>query len=70
MVRCERFTIEYSVANTKVLGEYCIESELKSEIYDRVQKKNVVTIDTGDEELNDELAQQVLTMLNIKFIGK
>ncbi len=70
MVRCERFIIECSVTDTVVFDEYVMTHKLKSEVYDRVQKKKIVTIDTGDEELNDELAQQVLTMLNIKFIGK
>ena len=70
MVKCERFVIECSVANTYAYGVCCIENKLKSEVYDRIQKKKIVTIDTGDEKLNDELAQQVLTMLNIKFMGK
>lgn len=39
-------------------------------IYDRVRKEEVISISTGYEKIDEELAEAILTMLNIKFMNK
>ena len=69
MVRVERFVKEYAMDSMEING-YERVSHWATSIYDRVNKKEIVKITTGDDMLDDELAEQLLTMLNIKFIGK
>ena len=72
MVRCERFVIEYDVDNCgseKKWGNV-ISYKCYPVIYDRVNKRKIIKINIGDDEINDEIAERVLTMLNIKFMGE
>lgn len=78
MVRCDRFTIEQVVIDKKeerVVSYHrnvtlCMEVTLSATIYDRVEKKDIVEIKTNDSDLNKEIAEQVVTMLNIKYMGE
>lgn len=71
MVKCERFVIGYDAINRKI-NTFPDESiyVFHPIIYDRVNRRKIVSIDVGDDEINDEIAERVLTMLNIKFINK
>lgn len=71
MVRCERFIIELRFEKiTDEYGDTILSLNPYPIIYDRVDRKEIIKINTGDEKLDEELAEAVLTMLNIKFIGK
>ena len=73
MVRCNRFVIEPNIFKTEINnqdGYYEHRVDYDLVIYDRVNKRKVVEVNTGNEKLDDELAEQILTMLNIKFIGE
>ena len=71
MVRIDRFTIEYElIGHTIQSGSYEQVSEWAYSIFDRLKREYIVRFKTGDEKLDKELAEQVLTMLNIKFIGE
>lgn len=74
MVWVERFIIknEFSHHEYEWSGTYGRITKYKTytTIYDRVQEKRIIKIDTGDEELNEELAEAILTMLNIKYMNK
>jgi len=75
MVRCDRFVIEFDF-NRKddqvIYGENeCVVGYLPHPvIYDWVMKKEIVEINTSDSDIDMELAEAILTMLNIKFIGE
>lgn len=70
MVRCDRFIIEYHPDEIKYSsGDVCMKYTLHPTIYDRVKRKIIVEIDTGNRDINNELAEAILTMLNIKYIG-
>lgn len=68
-MRIERFVIEER--EDVITNKYgkCVEIEYSCVIYDRVVKKDIVEIKTGHGGLNKELAESILTMLNIKYIG-
>ena len=78
ILRCERFVIEKKIADKKV--EYSSDYDYNCihvtrlvyslVIYDRVAKKEIILIDTGNHDLDKELAEALLTMLNIKYVGK
>lgn len=74
MVRIDRFVIEHKeIGVTKewedILG--VVTKHLFSVvIYDRLKREHIAEINTGDNKLDEEIAEQVLTMLNIKFIGE
>ena len=71
MVRCERFVIEFNFNKKNIYSdEYEVGYVPHPIIYDRVMKKEIVEIDTGDGDIDMELAESVLTMVNIKFVGK
>lgn len=74
MVRCDRFVIK-KLEKSRVIEitEYynkCYKILYNRVIFDRVNQKVMAVIDTGNEKLDEELAEAILTMLNIKFIGK
>lgn len=74
MVRCERFVIEKLEKSRVIeLTEHynrCYKILYNRVIFDRVNQKVMGVIDTGNEKLDEELAEVILTMLNIKFMGK
>ena len=74
MVRCERFVIEKLEKSRVIeLTEYynrCYKIIYNRVIFDRVNQKVMAVIDTGNEKLDEELAEAVLTMLNIKYVGR
>lgn len=71
MVRCDRFVIELRFEKiTDGYGDTILSLSPHPIIYDRVNRKEIIKINTGDEKLDEELAEAILTMLNIKFIGK
>lgn len=71
MVRCERFVIEFRFEKiTDEYGDTILSHNPYPIIYDRVNRKEIIKINTGDEKLDNEMVEAVLTMLNIKFIGK
>lgn len=74
MVRCDRFVIE-KLEKSRVIEitehfNKCYKILYNRIIFDRVNQKVMAVIDTGDVELDEELAEAILTMLNIKFIGE
>lgn len=74
MVRCERFVIEKLEKSRiiKLTEHYnkCYKIIYNLIIFDRVNQKVMAVIDTGNEKLDEELAEAVLTMLNIKYVGR
>lgn len=71
MVRCERFVIEFNFNKKNIYSDEYVEGYvLHPIIYDRVMKQDIVEINTGDGDIDMELAEAILTMLNIKFMGK
>ena len=74
MVRCERFVIEKLEKSRVIeLTEYynkCYKILYNRVIFDRVNQKVMAVIDTGNEKLDEELAESILTMLNIKYVGR
>ena len=74
MVRIDRFAIEHKEIGIteewdKMLGR--VTKYLFSVvIYDRLKREHIAEINTGDNKLNEEIAEQVKTMLNIKLIGE
>lgn len=68
-MRCERFVIEYGT-----IRESCSINRIKYRfhpiIFDRVKQKEIISVDTGDEGLNKELIENILTMLNIKYVSR
>ncbi len=68
-MRCERFIIEY-----RTIRESCSINRIKycfhPIIFDRVKQKEIIKVDTGDSELDDELIENILTMMNIKYVGR
>ena len=69
MVRCERFVKNYRGRN-EPCNSYEVQYVLHPIIFDRVKQKTIVDVDTGDSELDDELIENILTMLNIKYVGR
>lgn len=69
MVRCERFVKMYRGKNEHY-NSYEVQYFLHPFIFDRVKQKTIVDVDTGDNELDDELIESILTMLNIKYISR
>ena len=72
MVRCDRFVIEKRIYPTEHNIEHYnqeISYEFSQIIYDRVDRKIVAEIKTGLGGLDKDIAKQILTMLNIAFIG-
>lgn len=74
ILRCERFVIEKKIVDKERYSDYdCVRvSKVRfcCLIYDRVAKKEIIRVNTGNEELDKELAEAILTMLNIKYVGK
>ena len=74
ILRCERFVIEKKVVGKECYSNYDWERVSKlnfcSLIYDRVAKREIIRLNTGNDGLNKELAEALLTMLNIKYVGK
>lgn len=71
MVRCDRFVIEFNFNKENIYSdEYVLGYVPHPVIYDRVMKHDIVEINTGDDDIDMELAEAVLTMLNIKYIAK
>ena len=74
MVWVERFIIKNEFSHKEYEWDNMFGAVTKyktySTIYDRIQEKEIIKIDTGDEKLNEELAEATLTMLNIKFMNK
>ena len=68
MVRCERFVILY--AGNNECSKDTVNYYLHPIIFDRVEQKTIVDINTGDGDIDMELAESILTMVNIKFIGE
>ena len=74
MVRIDRFAIEHKDIGTTnewdnrfgMVTKYLFSVV----IYDRLKRKHIAEINTGDNKLNEEIAEQVKTMLNIKLIGE
>lgn len=68
-MRCERFVKKYRGGN-----EHCssnaVQYFLHPIIFDRVKQKTIVDVDTGDSELDDELIENIMTMLNIKYVNR
>lgn len=72
MVRIERFVREYGIDRVSINGYNPDDRipEWSTVIYDRVKKREIAKFNTGDEFLDEKLAEQVITMLNIEFIGE
>lgn len=71
MVRCERFVIEFNFNKRNICGDEYVQGYVPHPvIHDRVMKKEIVEINTGDGDIDMELAEAILTMVNIKFMGK
>ena len=73
MVWVDRFVIETRyVEKRHTIDSYETVREFQGYyiIYDRVKKEEVISISTGDEKIDEELAEATLTMLNIKFMNK
>ena len=71
MVRCERFVIEFNFNKRNIYDDEYVQGYVPHPvIHDRVMKQDIVEINTGDEDIDMELAEAILTMLNIKFMGK
>ena len=73
MVWVDRFVIEdrfIEDSNSITYYETVRKFKVYKIIYDRVKKEEVITISTGDEIIDEELAESILTMLNIKYMGK
>lgn len=68
-MRCERFVKKYHA-----IREFCSINRIKycfhPIIFDRVKQKTIVDVDTGDSELDDELIENIMTMLNIKYVNR
>lgn len=69
-MRIERFVIEEREDVITDRNGCCIGIEYSFVIYDRVAKKDIIEVKTGYGGLNKELAESILTMLNIKHIGE
>ena len=74
MVRIDRFVIEHKEIGTtvewdRVFGRFA-KHLFSVVIYDRLKRKHIAEINTGDDKLDEEIAEQVKTMLNIKLIGE
>lgn len=72
-MRIERFAIEKKyVRKEHKFGKYETVEKFVYDliIYDRLKRKKIVEIDTDDPELDKELAEAILTMLNIKCVGE
>ena len=71
MVRCERFVIEFNFNNRNIYDDEYVQGYVPHPvIHDRVMKQDIVEINTGNEKLDEELAEAILSMVNIKFIGE
>lgn len=71
MVRCDRFIIEQRGTKEIIRYDECsVYYHVHPIIYDRVNKKEIIEVNTGDDELDTELIESILTMLNIKYVGE
>ena len=72
-MRIDRFVIENRVIDEErslTYSEHIVRYVTFPVIYDRLRKREIVEINTGDEGLDLELAEVMLTCLNIKCIGE
>lgn len=70
MVRCERFVTHYKLGEGKYCGESVISYTGHPVIYDRVEMRNIVEINTGYSDIDEEIVDELMNILNRKYLLK
>lgn len=70
MVRCERFVTQYKMNERKYCGESLIDYTVHPVIYDRVEMRNIIEINTGYSDIDEEIVDELMNLLNRKYLLK
>ena len=70
MVRCERFVTLYKKDERKYCGESVMCYTFHPVIYDRVEMRNIIEINTGYSDIDEEIVDEMMNLLNRKYLLK
>lgn len=70
MVRCERFVAQCKMDERKCGGESVISYTYHPVIYDRVEMRNIIEINTGYSDIDAEIVDELMNILNRKYLLK